>query len=514
MKRDKPKSDKNKISTLTRIFKSSNEGGAKKQGQVLIVDQSEDQQQQQQKHISPALRLSQENLSVLHNSTQNTPAAQSPRLTPSGQMRSPRSINMTPVASQVLAAGTIVTHRTPDRSTSSAERKIQQRIKTPTRTPTRTPPTTRTPTPTPSVAALSAVHHVLSNPSSSLTSTTSSHKNQQQPSVLLQPPPPTSLICKIDLSRLLNVPMEWHSNTYRLYGHVPVQQQSHLTSCAGRTPIYDHETILNADLQSCNNQMRLKSTSNGNFSCSGSGNATPRSTGNQTPIQIASTISSASERELSHSRENLHELGKENGNNTGRLSSRSTDGSVCGDGSTPKEHLQPPNGYNSATAVRGYNSPNSSGGNKLLPGVKHEQIIKHEPDSEYTCNETKFKSDSSTDPAVIKQEILILKQDYKPSDLSEKSSLCSPNDMSLEPKLRRKRSTSSSSSPYKEKKRKKEKDLMTLTEKDKLTGTGTHKEIVIESLKSPKDSGLNDVCLSNPNGQDQSQRVVNKEYNL
>lgn len=425
-------------------------------------------------------------------------------------MRSPRSINMTSLSSQILTAGAIISHRTPDRSTASAERKIQQRIKTPTRTPTRTPPTTRTPTPTPSIAPASAVHHVLNQPSS-LSSTTLSNKIQQQPHGLLQPPPPTSLICKIDLSRLLNVPIEWHSNTYRLYGYAPGQQQSHFTACAGRTPIY--ETILNADLQSCNNQMRLKSTPIGNFSCSGSGNVTPRSTGNRTPIQIASTISSASERELSHSRENLHELSKENGN-TGRLSSRSTDGSVCGGGSTPKERLQPPNGYGPTPVLRGYDSPNSGGGTKLLPGVKHEQIIKHEPESDYICSETKFKTDSSTDPAVIKQEILLLKQDYKPSDLSEKSSLCSPNDISLEPKLRRKRSTSSSSSPYKEKKRKKEKDLILLTEKDKMAGSGAHKEVLNESLKSPNDSGMTDVSLPNPNGQEQSQREVSSEHKL
>ncbi|XP_037813448.1 AF4/FMR2 family member lilli isoform X2 [Lucilia sericata] len=511
LKRDKPKSDKNKISTLTRIFKSSNEGGAKKQGQVLIVDQSEDQQQQQmhqqQKHISPALRLSQENLSAVHNSLQNTPTAQSPRLTPGGHMRSPRSLNMTPLASQVLAAGAMASHRTPDRSTTSAERKLQQRIKTPTRTPTRTPPTTRTPTPTPAVAA--TLHHP--NPSPSPSSTTPSHLHQQH-LALLQPPPPTSLICKIDLSRLLNVPEEWQTNAYRLYGHAPGHQQNHLTPSAGRTPIYDHETILNADLQSCNNQMRLKSASSGNISGGGSGSATPRSTGNRTPIQIASTISSASERELSHSRENLHDLAKENCN-SGRMSSRSTDGSICGGGSTPKEHLLPPNGYNSAAAmIRGYNSPNPTlGGVKLLTGVKHEQIIKHEPDSEYSCNETKFKSDSSTDPSLIKQELLILKQDYKPSDLSEKSSLCSPNDLPMEPKPRRKRSTSSSSSPYKEKKRKKEKDLnaIALTEKEKMVVSGSdivkEKEIANDSLKSGKEPTVTEDCLTNTNGQQQTQ---------
>ncbi|XP_065358453.1 AF4/FMR2 family member lilli isoform X2 [Calliphora vicina] len=512
-KRDKPKSDKNKINTLTRIFKSSNEGGAKKQGQVLIVDQSEDQQQQQmhqqQKHISPALRLSQENLSAVHNSSQNTPTAQSPRLTPGGHMRSPRSLNMTPLASQVLAAGAIASHRTPDRSTTSAERKLQQRIKTPTRTPTRTPPTTRTPTPTPAVAAAAALHHL--NPFPLQSSTNPSHLHQQH-LALLQPPPPTSLICKIDLSRLLNVPIDWHTNTYRLYGHAPGHQQNHLTPSAGRTPKYDYETILNADLQSCNNQMRLKSTSSGNFSGGGSGSATPRSTGNRTPIQIASTISSASERELSHSRENLHEFAKENGN-SGRLSSRSTDSSICGGGSTPKEHLLPPNGYSSAASmIRGYNSPNASiGGVKLLTGVKHEQIIKHEPDSEYSCNETKFKSDSSTDPALIKQELFILKQDYKPSDLSEKSSLCSPNDLPLDPKPRRKRSTSSSSSPYKEKKRKKEKDSSTTVsiEKDKIIiGSDDivkEKEIVNDSLKSAKESTTMDDCLTSPNEQQQTQ---------
>ncbi|KAH8323421.1 hypothetical protein KR067_008597 [Drosophila pandora] len=40
----KPKSDKNKISTLTRIF-NPKEGGAKKQGQVVIMDLQEEQQQ-------------------------------------------------------------------------------------------------------------------------------------------------------------------------------------------------------------------------------------------------------------------------------------------------------------------------------------------------------------------------------------------------------------------------------------------------------------------------------------
>ncbi|KAM7353744.1 AF4/FMR2 family member lilliputian isoform 2-T2 [Cochliomyia hominivorax] len=523
LKRDKPKSDKNKISTLTRIFKSSNEGGAKKQGQVLIVDQSEDQQQQQQmhqqqKHISPALRLSQENLSAIHNSVQNTPTAQSPRLTPSGHMRSPRSINMAPLATQALAAAAFASHRTPDRNTTSAERKLQQRIKTPTRTPTRTPPTTRTPTPTPA-----SVHH--SNPSCSSSTLTSSaapapaasSSHHQSHIALLQPPPPTSLICKIDLSRLLNVPMEWHANTYRLYA--PGHQQIHLTPSAGRTPIYDHETILNADLQSCNNQMRLKSTSSGG----GSGSVTPRSTGNRTPIQIASTISSASERELSHSRENLHELTKENGN-LGRLSSRSTDGSMCGGGSTPKDHLLPPNGYSSATAmIRGYNSPNATiGGVKLLTGVKHEQIIKHEPDSEYSCNETKFKSDSSSDPALIKQEVLILKQDCKLSDLSEKSSLCSPIDLPLEPKPRRKRSSSSSSSPYKEKKRKKEKDLGTtnLSEQDKIISVGSgdivkENEITSDSLKSIKESAAIVECLTSANGQQaqiQKDQPLDQQY--
>lgn len=461
---------------------------------------------QQQKHISPALRLSQENLSAVHNSLQNTPTAQSPRLTPGGQMRSPRSLNMTPHASQVLASGAITSHRTPDRSTTSAERKLQQRIKTPTRTPTRTPPTTRTPTPTPAVATAASIHHP--NSSSSSTSTQSLHP-QQHSLGHIQPPPPISLICKIDLSRLLNVPIEWHTNTYRLYGHAPGHQQNHLTPSAGRTPIFDHETILNADLQSCNNQMRLKSTSNSNFSGGGgSGNATPRSTGNRTPIQIASTISSASERELSHSRENLHELTKENGN-SGRMSSRSTDGSICGGGSTPKDHLLPPNGYSSTAAMaRGYNSPNAAlSGVKLLTGVKHEQIIKHEPDSEYSCNETKFKSDSSTDPSLIKQELLILKQDYKPSDLSEKSSLCSPIDMPIEPKPRRKRSSSSSSSPYKEKKRKKEKDLnaAVLSEKDKMmVDSGDiikDKEVATDSLKSGKESAAMDECLTNANGQ-------------
>uniref|UniRef100_A0A1I8MX19 AF4/FMR2 family member lilli n=1 Tax=Musca domestica TaxID=7370 RepID=A0A1I8MX19_MUSDO len=472
LKRDKPKSDKNKISTLTRIFKTSNEGGAKKQGQVLIVDQSEEQQQQQQiqKHISPALRGSQENLAAAAG---HTPTAQSPRLTPGGQLRSPRSLP--PLATQVLTAGCLMgtaSHRTPDRVpfdrvTTSAERKLQQRIKTPTRTPTRTPPTTRTPTPTPPIGAAAVnASSITTNPTPSASPATAAAGTAG-----IVPPPsssrlPTSLICKIDLSRLLPIPAEWHSNTYRLYGRdAATNSQPYLTpASAGRTPIYDHETILNADMHSCNTQMRLKS--------GGSGSVTPRSTGNRTPLQAGASITA--ERELSHSRESLHDIAKDMGViNPGRLSSRSTDGSICGGGSTPKDlgsHLLPPgppNGYSSVTAIaRGYASPSNCGG-KLGPIVKHEQIIKHEPDA-MDYSETKFKADAaSTDPAVIKQELLMLKQDFKPSDLdkmSEKSStICSPNTTDtmqqlLEAKPKRKRSSSSSSSPYKEKKRKKEKE--------------------------------------------------------
>ncbi|XP_073823789.1 AF4/FMR2 family member lilliputian isoform X2 [Musca autumnalis] len=475
LKRDKPKSDKNKISTLTRIFKTSNEGGAKKQGQVLIVDQSEEQQQQQQmqKHISPALRGSQENLAAAAG---HTPTAQSPRLTPGGQLRSPRSLPLPPLATQVLTAGSLMgtgSHRTPDRVpfdrvTTSAERKLQQRIKTPTRTPTRTPPTTRTPTPTPPIGPAATI-----NSSSSVTVNTTPSASPAATGIVVPPPSsssrlPTSLICKIDLSRLLPIPAEWHANTYRLYGRdaASSSSQPYLTpASAGRTPIYDHETILNADMHSCNTQMRLKSGG-------GSGSVTPRSTGNRTPLQAGGTSIITSERELSHSRESLHDIAKDLGViNPGRLSSRSTDGSICGGGSTPKDlgsHLLPPgppNGYSSVTAMaRGYASPSGGCGGKLGPIVKHEQIIKHEPDSmDYT--ETKFKTDAaSTDPAVIKQELLMLKQDLKPSDLdkmSEKSAtLCSPNTeaMLIDAKPRRKRSSSSSSSPYKEKKRKKEKE--------------------------------------------------------
>uniref|UniRef100_A0A1A9WEN6 AF4/FMR2 family member lilli n=1 Tax=Glossina brevipalpis TaxID=37001 RepID=A0A1A9WEN6_9MUSC len=483
LRRDKPKSDKNKISTLTRIFKTSNEGGAKKQGQVVIVDQSEEQMQQQQKHISPInnpMRSSQENLTLGgHGSLQGTPTAQSPRLTPRGHMRSPRSLPLPPLAAQILTASvnqSVASHRTPDRSTSSAERKLQQRIKTPTRTPTRTPPTTRTPTPTPAVIT------------------------QQQPQATSFPL--TSLICKIDLSRLLHIPAEWHKNSYRLYGHTQGYPQS-----AGRTPIYDHETILNADLQSTTTQLRLKTHS--------SGSATPRSSGNHTPIQ---TITS--ERELSRSRESLQEMALtanakriiEENANVGRLSSRSADG---GDGSTPKHQMlllpHIPNGYTTAIA-RGYaagpqilGSPSAGGKQLLMAGVKHEHNIKHEPDSE--AYETKYKTADAT--ALIKQELLIIKQDYKPSDLTsavamteKQQAMGSPQEpMHLDSKPRRKRSSSSSSSPYKEKKRKKEKDS---GEKEKLILSSKEKEATNEIIKSVKDPSKDTaINLANGNGQQQ-----------
>ncbi|KAL9877222.1 AF4/FMR2 family member lilli isoform X2 [Glossina fuscipes] len=484
LRRDKPKSDKNKISTLTRIFKTSNEGGAKKQGQVVIVDQSEEQMQQQQKHISPInnpIRSSQENLILgTHGSMQGTPTAQSPRLTPRSHMRSPRSLPLPPLAAQILTSSvnqSVASHRTPDRSTTSAERKLQQRIKTPTRTPTRTPPTTRTPTPTPVVIT----------------------QQQSQPTSL----PLTSLICKIDLSRLLHIPAEWHKNPYRLYGHAHSYPQS-----AGRTPIYDHETILNADLQSTTTQLRLKTHS--------SGSVTPRSAGNHTPMQMVT-----SERELSRSRESLQEMAltanakrvMEDNVNVGRLSSRSADGS--GDGSTPKHQvllLPPiPNGYTAATA-RGYaagpqilGSPSAGSKQLLMTGVKHEHTIKHEPDSE--AYETKYKTADTN--ALIKQELLILKQDYKPSDLTaavamaeKQQAMCSPQEsMHLDTKPRRKRSCSSSSSPYKEKKRKKEKDL---GEKEKLILSSKDKETANEIIKSAKDSSKDTIItLANGNGQQQ-----------
>lgn len=440
--------------------------------------------QQQQKHISPVnnpIRSSQDNLtSGGHGSMQGTPTAQSPRLTPRGHMRSPRSLPLPPLAAQILTASvnpSVASHRTPDRSTSSAERKLQQRIKTPTRTPTRTPPTTRTPTPTPVAVT----------------------QQQSQATSL----PLTSLICKIDLSRLLHIPAEWHKNPYRLYGHTQSYPQS-----AGRTPIYDHETILNADLQSTTTQLRLKTHS--------SGSVTPLSAGNHTPMQMVT-----SERELSRSRESLQEMAltanakriMEDNVNVGRLSSRSADGS--GDGSTPKHQmllLPPmPNGYTAATA-RGYaagpqilGSPSAGGKQLLMAGVKHEHNIKHEPDSE--AYETKYKTADTN--ALIKQELLILKQDYKPSDLTaamamaeKQQAMCSPQEsMHLDTKPRRKRSSSSSSSPYKEKKRKKEKDL---GEKEKLILSSKDKEVANEIIKSVKDPPKDTtITLANGNGQQQ-----------
>lgn len=445
---------------------------------------------QQQKHISPALRLSHENLCGTQNSVQNTPTSQSPRLTPGGHARSPRSLN-TPFITQVLASGIVASNTTPDRITTSAERRLQQRMKTPTRTSSQTPPTLRTPTPTTAVAAVA-----LLNSNSALLSS----NVHQQPVVSIQPPQPSSIICKIDLSRLLNVPVEWQANTYRLYGHTSSHHQNHLTPSAGRTPKYDHETILNADLQSCNNQKRLKSTSCANLN-GGSGNATPKSTGNRTPVQITSSVSSVSDREFSHSRENICEITKDNG-------------SICGGVSTSKEQLPPPNGYNTTSAVlRGYNSPNATvGGVKSFSGVKHE-FIKHEPDPDFSCSETKFKSDSSAEPTLIKQELSMLKQDFKPSDLLENSSLCSPKDLSLDPKIRRKRSSSSSSSPYKEKKRKKELSSSPLSEKEKITvssdDVSKQKGVDEEPLKSTKECvAINDCSVNNISEQQKKQARI------
>lgn len=428
LRRDKPKaSDKNKNVTLTRIF-NPKEGGAKKQGQVLVIDE-----QQQQKLISPnasGYRTTVTAISTLSISQENLVAAatvvnsQSPRLTP-GHIKSPRAL------SQLAAVGS---HRTPDRSSrNSAERKVQQqRIRTPSCTPTRTPPTTRTSTPTPA--------SLLSGPTASPIRTT----------VTVLPNVP-NLICKVDLSRLQRILPEWRTNTYRL-------SNTTMSRCD------QHEAILNADLQA----------TSAITVCSGS--VTAYNSGNRTP-----TIQNCPpERELSHSRENLVGIGVSGSkqrlnklHSNGRLSNRSTDGGGSGD-TTPKQQPQlTQNGYNSVA-----NASNSSPSTKQL--LKHEQLIKNEPGSELEsvsmvsqpkadayCSETKFKTSGP-----VKQELLLLKQDCKPGlppqiafvsadkeddrpDASPTSQQMRVNDLT-EPKSQR-RKRSASSSPYKDKKRKKEK---------------------------------------------------------
>ncbi|KQS70019.1 AF4/FMR2 family member 4 isoform X2 [Drosophila erecta] len=79
----KPKSDKNKISTLTRIF-NPKEGGAKKQGQVVIVDLQEEQQQGKL------------------DAAAQPPPPQAPPAAPAAIMAKPR---MTPTQQQQLGAG-------------------------------------------------------------------------------------------------------------------------------------------------------------------------------------------------------------------------------------------------------------------------------------------------------------------------------------------------------------------------------------------------------------------------
>ncbi|XP_014095518.2 AF4/FMR2 family member lilli isoform X2 [Bactrocera oleae] len=422
LRRDKNKAgDANKIFTLTRIF-NPKEGGAKRQGQVLVIDE-----QQKPKLISPnasgyrttvsassTLSISQENLVA----TATVVNSQSPRLTP-GHMKSPRALP------QLAAVGS---HRTPDRSSrNSAERKVQQqRIRTPSCTPTRTPPTTRTPTPTPA--------SLLSAPTASPIRTT----------VTVLPNVP-SLICKVDLSRLKRILPEWRTNTYRL-------SNTSVSRCA------QHEAILNADLQA----------TSAITGCSGSGNRTP------------TTPNCPPERELSHPRESLVGIGVSGSkqrlntmHSNGRLSNLSTDGGGSGD-TTPKQQPQlTPNGYNLVT-----NASNSSPSTKQL--LKHEQLIKNEPGSELEsvsmasqpkadayCSETKFKTSGS-----VKQELLLLKQDCKSGltpqiafvsadkeddrpDVSPTSQQMRVHDI-IEPKSQR-RKRSASSSPYKDKKRKKDK---------------------------------------------------------
>lgn len=425
LRRDNPKpSDKNKNVTLTRIF-NPKEGGAKKQGQVMVIDE-----QQQQKLISPnasGYRTTVTPSSTLSASQENLVAAaslvnsQSPRLTP-GHIKSPRTLP------QPAGVGS---HRTPDRSSrNSAERKVQQqRIRTPSCTPTRTPPMTRTPTPTPA--------SLLSAPTASPLRNTAT--------VLPNVP---SLICKVDLSRLQRILPEWRTNTYRL-------SNPSMPRCA------QHEAILNADLQATSAITGY------------SGSVGAYNSGNRTPT----TPTCPPERELSRSRECLVGIGGSGSkqrlntmHSTGRLSNRSTDG----DDTTPKQQSQlTPNGYNSIANVC-----NSSPSTKQL--LKHEQLIKNEPGSEIDsgsmssqqktdayCSETKFKTSGS-----VKQELMQLKQDCKPglppqigfisADKDDDRPDASPNSQQMqinditEPKSQR-RKRSASSSPYKDKKRKKEK---------------------------------------------------------
>ncbi|XP_067620130.1 AF4/FMR2 family member lilli isoform X2 [Eurosta solidaginis] len=437
LRRDKPKaSDKNKNVTLTRIF-NPKEGGAKKQGQVLVIDQSSGEQiGDQQKLISPnssgyrapsvstaAVSCSQDNTATIST----TFTSQSPRLTP-GHMKSPRALP------QLTTAGS---HRTPDLSSrSSAERKVQQqRIKTPSCTPTRTPPTTRTPTPT-SASLLSASTF-------SSTATVSPHI--------------PSLICRVELSRLQRIPPEWRTNTYRLSGGTSAM------------PRYSHhENILSVDLQATTARL----------AASTSGNVTPYSTGNRTPT----TPHAPSDRERSRSRESLvgaevngvaaggGAVTKQRLNSTGPLSNRSTDGG----GTTPKEKAE--------LTLTGYTVPSCAHNSPSTKELKHEQLIKIEPGmelesihivatnkSETYCSETKFITSNS-----VKQELLLLKQDYKPglspscdyvtsekqghheeeSGASRVLQHLRVSEVTDAKTHRRKRSASSS--PYKEKKRKKE----------------------------------------------------------
>ncbi|XP_017474486.1 PREDICTED: AF4/FMR2 family member 4 isoform X5 [Rhagoletis zephyria] len=465
LRRDKPKaSDKNKNVTLTRIF-NPKEGGAKKQGQVLVIDQSSGElggEQQQQKLISPnagGYRTTAAVASAVPTSQEHHVAAsttaQSPRLTP-GHMKSPRAI------SQLTAASA---HRTPDRSSrSSAERKVhQQRIKTPSCTPTRTPPATRTPTPTPTPAGL------LSAPTASPIRTTA---------MLTSNIP--SLICKVDLSRLRRILPEWRANTYRLSN---VGAGSSATSrCA------HHEAILNADLQATT--IRI--------AAGGSGSVTPHSTGNRTPT----TPHAPPDRELSRSRESLMGINVGGGkqrlstlHSNRRLSSRSTDGGGSGE-TTPKEQPQlTPNGYSSKTAPTVEAEGNNSPSTKQL--LKHEQLIKNEPGAELDStpvaaankgdaygSETKFKTTNS-----VKQEVLLLKQDSKlglphsndyvgieKQDGNNASPISHLRVSDIIDNKSQRRKRSASSSPYKEKKRKKEKT-------DKYSKEG-------KEMKEGKESGV------------------------
>ncbi|XP_012154879.1 AF4/FMR2 family member 4 isoform X2 [Ceratitis capitata] len=463
LRRDKPKaSDKNKNVTLTRIF-NPKEGGAKKQGQVLVIDE-----QQQQKLISPNscnYRTAATGSSALSASQENLVAAgtvatlQSPRLTP-GHIKSPRA------APQPVTAGS---HRTPDHSSrSSAERKVQQsRIKTPSCTPTRT----STPTP----AAL------LSAPTVSPIRT-----------VTTPMPNFPSLICKVDLSRLQRILPEWRTNTYRLssMGPSPMTRYAH------------HEAILNADLQA------TSALATGN-----SGNITPYSTGNRTPT----TPQCPPDRELSRSRESLVGIGVVGNkqrlssmHSNGRMSSRSTDGAGS-DGTMPKDPAQrTPNGYTSVANVSLAFEANNSPSTKQL--LKREQLIKNEPGSELDsaalvtaaktdayCAETKFKTSGS-----VKEELIVHKHDFKPGlptnafvsaeKEADRLGTTPPSQLRInditESKSRRKRSASSS--PYKEKKRKKDK-----TEKYSKDG---------KEVKEGKES----VVIPNPTNSKDKEKDVGK----